>query len=59
LGLGRTREQGSGKGCITKSFMNCTPQQILFGDQIKNSEMGRTCGMYRTHKRIKGFDGEI
>jgi len=56
LGLRRTREQGSGRGYITKNFMICT-QQILFGDQIKNNEMGRACGTYRTQKGIKGFDG--
>jgi hypothetical protein len=44
---------------ITKSFMLCTPQQILFGDQIKDNEMGRACGMYRTQKEIKSFDGKI
>ena len=59
MGLRRTREQESGKDCLTKGFMICTPQQILFGDQIKNNEMGRACGTYRTQKGIKGFDGEI
>jgi hypothetical protein len=59
LGLRRTRKQGSGEGCITKSFMICTPQQILFGEQIKNNEMSRACGTYRTQKGVKDFDGEI
>jgi len=59
LGLRRTREKGSGKDCTTKSFMIGTPQQILFGDQIKNKEMGRACGTYRTQKGIKSFDGEM
>ena len=39
--------------------MICIPQQILLGDQIKNKEMGRACGTYRTQKGIKGFGGEI
>jgi len=39
--------------------MVCTPQQILFGDQIKNNEMGRACGTHRIQKGLKGFDEEI
>jgi hypothetical protein len=35
------------------------PHQILFGDQIKNIELGRTCGMYGGEENCTvSFDGK-
>jgi hypothetical protein len=56
----KKRRQENGEDHITRSFMTCTPQQILFGgDQIKKNEMGRECCTYERQERcIQGFDGE-
>jgi hypothetical protein len=57
-GSKRDEVTGSGKDYITRSFIICSPQQILFGDHIKN-EMGGACGMYGGEERCaQGFGGE-
>jgi hypothetical protein len=36
----------SGEVYITRSFMLCTSHQASLGDQLKKTEVGRTCSMY-------------
>jgi len=31
---------------VEKNLMNCTPHQILFGQQTEKNEMGGACSMY-------------
>jgi hypothetical protein len=35
----------AGEDCILRSFITCMLHWILFGDQIKEYEMGRACRM--------------
>jgi hypothetical protein len=44
FGPKREKITGSGRDCLTRSFMNFTPQHLLLGDQIKKDERGGTCG---------------
>jgi len=40
--------------------MNCTPQPVLFGDQIEKNEVGGVCSSYGgEERRIQRFGGEI
>jgi len=43
--FGPKRDEVTGKRrrLTKRSFMICTPQQILFGDQIKKNVMGGIC----------------
>ena len=44
---------------ITKTFMICTPHQILFRWSIKENEMGGACGTYGGQERcVQGFGKE-
>jgi hypothetical protein len=52
-------KEESGENNITRSFMLCTSHEILFADQVKKIEMGRTCGTYGGDETfIQGFSGE-
>jgi len=35
---------GSGRDCLTRSFMDFSPRHLLLGDQIKKDEGGGTFG---------------
>jgi hypothetical protein len=51
--------KGSGEKHITRSFMTCSPHHMLF-DQIKNNEMGGTCGTFGGQDWcVQDFGGEI
>jgi len=39
-------QQGAGENCVIRSFMNCTPLQVLLVWTNKGDEMGRAWGMY-------------
>ena len=54
-----TGKEESGENNITRNFILCTSHQILFGDQVEKTEMGRTCGTYGGKEScIQGFSGE-
>ena len=44
--FGSRRMEGSGEDYIMRSIILRTPDQILFGLSIKNTEMGRACRAY-------------
>jgi len=55
LGLRGTRKDGNGENYIMRSFMTCTPHQILF----KLEEMGWACGTYgKTGEVRREFGGK-
>jgi hypothetical protein len=37
---------------MMRSFIICTPHQILEGDQIKDNEMGGACSTYGGDEKI-------
>jgi hypothetical protein len=59
--FGPKRDEVTGKWrrLLTRSFMLCTPHQYHSGDQVKKTEMGRTCGTYGREERcIQDFSVE-
>jgi hypothetical protein len=50
LGLKGTR-YGEWRRQYNKGFMICIPQKFYSADQIKKSEIGGTCVMYRSQER--------
>jgi hypothetical protein len=42
-----------------RSFIFCTHPQILLAEQIKENEVGETCGSHgRGEEDVQGFDGK-
>jgi hypothetical protein len=42
-----------------RSFIFCTHHKILLADQIKDNEVGGTCGTHgRGEEHVQGFDGK-
>jgi hypothetical protein len=41
------------------SFITCTYHQLLLGSQLRENEVGRTCGVHwREERRVQGFGGK-
>jgi hypothetical protein len=52
-------EVTDGGSCTMRSFIFCTPPQILLADQIKENEVGGTCGTHGSGEEcVQGFDGK-
>jgi hypothetical protein len=42
-----------------RSFIICTHPHVLLADQIKENEVGGTCGIYgREEESVEGFGGK-
>jgi hypothetical protein len=44
--FGPERKEVTRESCVMKSVMICTKRHVLYGDEIKDDEMGGACGMH-------------